>query len=147
MSEVKLWSEDISHKKSIPPKFTDDGEDINPHLAWSDVPPEAKSLALIVDDPDAPKGTWTHWLVDNIPPRDGQIAQGEIPEGAKLAKNDFGKMVYGGPSPPSGTHRYFFKLYALDIANIGTTEKKDFYKIVEEHKIDEAQLMGLYSKK
>ncbi len=143
---MRIWSEDFENEEKIPPEFTADGRDTNPHLAWDNVPPNARSLALIMDDPDAPKGTFTHWLVSNLPPKPGQIDHGHVPGNAKMAKNDFGKTDYGGPSPPSGTHRYFFKLYALDTEDINASEKKEFYQQVKKHSIDSTQLMGQYSR-
>ena len=143
---MKLWSHDFNEEEHIPRKFSGDGQDVNPHLAWNDVPPGTKSLALIVDDPDAPMGLWTHWLVEDIPPDVREVKQGSPPPG-KQVENDFGKKDYGGPAPPGGTHRYFFKLYAIDREKLKARNKKKFYKLVEKHKLDEAQLMGYYSKK
>src|SRR5262245_11541271 len=103
----------------IPAKYTCDGENVSPPIDWSGIPQTAKSLALICDDPDAPGKTWVHWLVYDLPPTTTRLAEG-FPHDDKLSsvgtqgKNDFGKIEYGGPCPPSGTHRYFFKLYALD---------------------------------
>ena len=124
-----------------------DGEDINPTLTIEDIPPEAKSLALIVDDPDAPMGTWVHWLIWNIKPNIKGFSKGEnitFPQG----KNDFGKLNYGGPCPPSGTHRYFFKLYALDtMLELGEgSNKKQLEKAMSDHIIEEGQIMGTYSR-
>lgn len=132
----------------IPSQFTCDGPDISPHLEWSEAPKETKSFALIVDDPDAPVGTWVHWLVCDIPPNVKSIPRNSLPRGARQVKNDFGKVEYGGPCPPSGTHRYFFKLYALKVEKLeGVTDKRSFYKKVEENKIAEAVLMGKYKRK
>jgi hypothetical protein len=111
-----------------------------------DIPENTKRLALIVDDPDAPAGTWVHWVVFNIPKTD-VIEEGEVP--GKQGINDFGKLQYGGPCPPSGTHRYFFKLYALD-EKLDLKEgchKKDLLKAMEGHIIEEAELIGLYQRK
>lgn len=141
---MKLISNDFEHNGSIPSKFTCDGADVSPHLAWNEVPEGTKSFALIVDDPDAPMGTWVHWLVCNIQPKTREIAQASVPAGAKQVTNDFGKEDYGGPCPPSGTHRYFFKLYALDVKELEIEYKKDFYKEVKKHKIAEVVLMGKY---
>ena len=131
----------------IPSKFTCDDQDINPHLAWEGVPEGTKSLALICDDPDAPVGTWVHWLVSDIPPSVSQIAQDSVPPGSVQVPNDFRKVEYGGPCPPSGVHRYFFKLYALKVDRLKAKDKKKFYKRVEKYKIAEAVLMGRYSRK
>lgn len=104
---------------AIPKAHTADGADISPALSWSGLPPETKSVALICDDPDAPDGTFTHWIVYNIPPAVTALAgkipiQDRLPDGSLQGRNDFGKNGYSGPSPPSGTHRYFFRIYALD---------------------------------
>ena len=145
---MKLRSKDFEHEGMIPSHFTCDGADISPQLEWIDVPSGTKSFALIVDDPDAPVGTWVHWLVCDIPPNVVTIPQNSLPRNVRQVKNDFGKVEYGGPCPPSGTHRYFFKLYALDVEKLeGVDNKKSFYQKVEEHKIDEAVLMGRYKRK
>jgi Raf kinase inhibitor-like YbhB/YbcL family protein len=109
---MKLTSPAFEHNKSIPSKYTCQGEDVNPALAIDDIPEGTKSLALIVDDPDAPMGTWVHWVVYDIAPTSRIIDENSIP--GKQGINDFRKKNYGGPCPPSGTHRYFFKVYALD---------------------------------
>ncbi len=145
---MKLWSKDFQHEGMIPSQFTCDGPDISPHLEWSEAPKETKSFALIVDDPDAPVGTWVHWLVCDIPPNVKSIPRNGLPRNARQVKNDFGKVEYGGPCPPSGTHRYFFKLYALKVDKLeGVNDKRSFYKKVEENKIAEAVLMGKYKRK
>ncbi len=145
---MKLRSKDFEHEGMIPSHFTCDGADISPQLEWIDPPRETKSFALIVDDPDAPVGTWVHWLVCDIPRKVVIIPQNSLPRNARQVKNDFGKVEYGGPCPPSGTHRYFFKLYALGVEKLeGVDNKKSFYQKVEEHKIDEAVLMGKYKRK
>lgn len=144
---MKLRSNDLEHEDMIPSKFTCDGDDISPHLAWEEVPEETKSLALIVDDPDAPMGTWVHWLLCDITPDTREIPQNSLPRETRQVKNDFGKEEYGGPCPPSGIHRYFFKLYALNKEKLDATDKKAFYKEVEAHKIDEAVIMGKYSRR
>lgn len=145
---MKLRSKDFEHEGMIPSHFTCDGADISPQLEWIDPPKETKSFALIVDDPDAPVGTWVHWLVCDIPRKVVTIPQNSLPRNARQVKNDFGKVEYGGPCPPSGTHRYFFKLYALGVEKLeGVDNKKSFYQKVEEHKIDEAVLMGKYKRK
>jgi Raf kinase inhibitor-like YbhB/YbcL family protein len=114
MSELSIASPAFSHQGRIPQKHTCDGADVNPPLSIADVPEKARSLALIVDDPDAPAGTWVHWVVWNIGPGTKEIPENSVPQGALQGTNDFRKPGYGGPCPPSGTHRYFFKLYALD---------------------------------
>ena len=128
----------------IPAKFACDGENINPKLELADLPPETVSLALIVEDPDAPNGTWTHWLVWDIPPTN-VIEENSIPGVRGL--NDFGTLDYGGPCPPIGTHRYFFRVYALDTKlnlSEGST-RDDMMKALEYHVIGSGELMGNYS--
>lgn len=144
---MKLKSKDFENGGMIPSVFTCDDRDISPHLAWEDVPEDAKSFALIVDDPDAPMGTWVHWLLCNIPPNLRELPQNNVPSGALQVKNDFGKTNYGGPCPPSGVHRYFFKLYALNIPSLEGINEKNFYDMVKEHKIAEAVLMGKYTRR
>ena len=143
-AKMKLSSDAFKEGEMIPAKYTSDGEDINPQLKIEDVPAEAKRLALIVDDPDAPAGTWVHWLVKDIPKDTAEIKENSVP-GTQVT-NDFGKQDYGGPSPPSGVHRYFFKVYALDVESLAADNKADFYSQVEEHKIGEAVLMGNYTR-
>jgi len=143
--DMRLSSPEFKNNDFIPRKFTCQGEDINPALVMEDVPKEAKSLALIVDDPDAPMGTWIHWVVFDIAPT-SQIKENSIP--GKLGSNDFGRKNYGGPCPPSGTHRYFFKLYALDsMLNLKEgISKFDLEKAMEGHILAKAELIGLYKK-
>ena len=112
---MRIWSNDFHHEGKIPKVFTCDDRDVSPHLAWDGIPEGTQSLALIVDDPDAPVGTWVHWLVSDIPPHVAEMPQGTVPVGARQVTNDFGKVEYGGPCPPGGTHRYFHKLYALSV--------------------------------
>jgi len=144
---MKIESNSFKHEGFIPSKYTCDGEDVSPHLKWSEIPAETKSFALICDDPDAPVGTWVHWLVCDIPANVREIKEGEIPKGAKQVRNDFGKLEYGGPCPPSGTHRYFFKLYALNVEKLSNVNENNFYELIEKHKIDEAILMGRYKRR
>jgi Raf kinase inhibitor-like YbhB/YbcL family protein len=144
---MQLRSNDFQQEGMIPKLFTCDDRDVSPHLVWDDVPPGTRSLALIVDDPDAPVGLWVHWLVCDINPNLREIPRGTVPAGARQVRNDFGKLDYGGPCPPGGTHRYFHKLYALDVDRLeGATEKGSFYSLVEQHKIGEAVLMGKYKR-
>lgn len=132
----------------IPAKYTCDGDNVSPPLVFEDIPPDAKSLALIVDDPDAPGGIFVHWTIWNIQPQTKEIAQGSIPQDAEEGMTDFGRTGYGGPCPPSGTHRYFFKLYALDAElNLPATSRKvGLEQAMEEHLLDQAGLVGLYSR-
>ena len=143
---MKINSKDFQHGGMIPRIFTCQGKNITPQLAWSGVPSEAKSLVLIVDDPDAPMGTWVHWLVSDIDPTYTSIERDSVPLGAVQVNNDFRKPDYGGPCPPSGVHRYFFKLYALNVEKLGAGDKKRFYKLVKNHALARAVLMGKYTK-
>jgi Raf kinase inhibitor-like YbhB/YbcL family protein len=146
---MKLTSPAFSDNGKIPSKYTCDGEDINPPLIISETPAAAKSLALIVDDPDAPAGDWVHWTLWNISADTKEIAEGSIPAGAVQGLTDFGYNKWGGPCPPSGVHHYQFKLYALDtVLNIsGSSKKRDIEKAMAGHVIDQTQLTGLYQKK
>lgn len=148
MSEFSITSSAFADNESIPPEYTADGRNVNPPLAISDIPDGTVSLALIMDDPDAPRGTWDHWIVWNIPPNTGEIAAGSVPAGAVQGANGWGRSGYGGPSPPSGTHRYFFKLYALDIAlDLKPGAKKAVVEsAMEGHIIAQTKLVGLYSR-
>jgi hypothetical protein len=132
----------------IPSKYTCDGENINPPLEVIDIPQNAKTWVLIVDDPDAPSKTWVHWLIWNIPVDNTSIQEGKPPENATYGTNDFSKPEYGGPCPPSGTHRYFFKAYALDtkIDLKGGATKEQLLEEMEGHVIESTQLIGLYSR-
>jgi Raf kinase inhibitor-like YbhB/YbcL family protein len=137
----------------IPQDYTCDGVDISPPLAWSGVPDGTKSLALICDDPDAPMGTWVHWVLFDIPVNIGELSANIPPEkiiqnGAKHGINDFRKLGYGGPCPPGGTHRYYFKVYALDTeinVEAGIT-KAQLLQAMEGHILAEGQLIGRYSR-
>ena len=145
---MKLTSSAFNNSQSIPQKYTCQGEDISPPLEISVTPKGTQSLVLIVDDPDAPLGTFTHWVVYNIPPETTSIAENSLPQGALQGINSGDKSKYNGPCPPSGTHHYVFKLYALD-----TTyqikmlrDKKSVEDFMESHIITQAQLIGVYSK-
>jgi len=144
---MKLKSRDFKENGNIPSEFTCDGRDVSPQLSWEDAPAETKSFALSVADPDAPGGTWIHWLVYDIPKDVRNIDQGSLPAGAKQVENDFGKKDYGGPCPPYGTHRYIFTLYALDTKNLEDISKRNFFDEVEKHTLDKAVLKGLYKRK
>ncbi len=148
MSEFKISSTAFQNNGFIPSKYTCDGRDINPPLAIENVPPGTKSLALIVDDPDAPMGTWVHWVCWNIAPNIKEIKENDTPGGAAAGLNDFKRQSYGGPCPPSGTHRYFFKLYALDTAlDLPSGAKKaDVEKAMKGHIIAQTQIIGLYKR-
>ena len=145
---MKISSTAFGHNGLIPKKYTCDGSDINPPLKFEEIPANARALALIVDDPDAPMGTWVHWVVWNIDPKTADIKEDSVPKGAMQGMNDFRKRDYGGPCPPAGTHRYFFKLYALDMPlNIGATAGKTVLESsMKGHILAEAQLIGLYER-
>jgi Raf kinase inhibitor-like YbhB/YbcL family protein len=147
-TNMKLTSSAFENNSDIPAKYSCDGQNVSPPLAISEVPGELKSLALIVDDPDAPAGDWTHWLVWNIEPATTKIDEGATLAGAEIGPNDFGKNNYQGPCPPSGTHRYQFKLYALDtLLNLDTsTKKKELLEAMQGHILDQTVLIGLYKK-
>ena len=144
---MKLTSSAFQHNAQIPSEFTCDGSDLSPPLSISDVPSNAKSLVLISDDPDAPVGTWDHWVVFNIPASTKEIPKGTEPKGTG-GKNSWGRTGYGGPCPPSGTHRYFFKLYALDtMLNLPQgASKKDIEKAMQGHIVARTELMGTYKR-
>jgi Raf kinase inhibitor-like YbhB/YbcL family protein len=144
---MKLLSEDFKENEAIPSRFTCDGEDICPNLRWEDAPEGTRSYALSMTDPDAPGGTFIHWLIHDIPKEARSIERGGLPKGAKQLKNDFGMERYGGPCPPSGTHRYYFTLYALDIDQLRDINRRDFFKLVNEHTLDKAELMGTYRRR
>jgi len=152
---LQLTSPAFVEGKEIPDQYTCQGKDSSPPLRWTAVPTGAKSLALIADDPDAPVGTWTHWVVFDLPPTTTELVEDtpksqHLPGGAKQGLNDFRRLGYGGPCPPPGkAHRYFFKLYALDTLldlKPGTT-KKDVEAAMKGHVLAEGQLMGTYRRK
>ena len=145
---MKLRSEDFEENSFIPSRFTCDGEDVSPQLYWEDAPEDAKSLALSMTDPDAPSGTFIHWLVYNIPQGVRRIERGGLPAGAIQVRNDFGSKRYGGPCPPSGTHRYYFKLCALDTDRLEEKiTRRNFFEVLQKHMIGSAALMGRYRRK
>jgi Raf kinase inhibitor-like YbhB/YbcL family protein len=138
----------------IPREHTCEGDDRSPPLGFSSVPPGTQSLALIVDDPDAPdprapKRTWVHWVVYNLPPTTSGLPAGAaMPPGAHVGKNDWGRDAYGGPCPPIGRHRYFHKLYALDriLPDLGAPTKAELERAMEGHILEQAELVGTYEK-
>ncbi|OGH13009.1 MAG: phosphatidylethanolamine-binding protein [Candidatus Levybacteria bacterium RIFCSPHIGHO2_01_FULL_38_26] len=144
---MKITSSAFGHDQKIPGKYTCDGDNVNPPLQFSDVPPDSKSLVLIVDDPDAPSKTWVHWVVYNIDSDTSEVEEDTIPSGGLEATTDFGRPGYGGNCPPSGTHRYFFRLYALDCAlELPKNATKEMVeKKMQHHTLDKAELIGLYS--
>lgn len=144
-ADMRLTSREFKHNEFIPKKFTCEGEDVNPALIIEGIPAGAKSLALIVDDPDAPMGTWVHWVVYNMPVI-SRIDEDSIP--GEQGMNDFGRGDYGGPCPPTGTHHYFFKIYALD-ADLNLKaglNKQALEKAMQGHIADKTELVGLYKK-
>lgn len=143
---MKLLSSDFKHNEMMDSKFTCDGEDVSPHLKWEDLPSETKSFAISCTDPDAPGGDWIHWYVHDIPVNVNEISQGGPVPGIEV-KNDFGNASYGGPCPPGGTHRYFFRVYALDVEKLEGVNKRNFREKVKEHTIKLAELTGLYRRK
>lgn len=142
---------------SIPPKHTCEGADVSPQLTWAGIPDGTKSLALVVDDPDAPdpaapKMTWVHWVLYDLPPAAQGLPEGvapkELPRGTREGRNDWKRTGWGGPCPPIGTHRYFFKLYALDavLPDLGSPTKAALEKAMEGHVLGKAELVGTYRK-
>ncbi len=151
--KLEIKSTAFKEGGTIPKKYTCDGPDVSPPLSWAQPPEGTKSLVLICDDPDAPMGTWVHWVLYGLSPNTLELPEGvpdkkEVLGGAKQGTNDFRKIGYGGPCPPGGTHRYFFKLYAIDSEldlSAGAT-KKEVLKRIEGHILAEGQLMGRYSR-
>lgn len=145
----------IVHEQPIPVRYTCDGEDISPPLDWTDPPAGTQSFALIMDDPDAPGGTWDHWILFNIP-ADARKLDENLPITGKnqepgsifVGNNSWKRADYGGPCPPGGTHRYFFKLYALDttISLLPGVTKQELLSAMESHILAEAELMGTFSR-
>ena len=150
---IELKSAAFKEGAMIPKLYTCDGKNISPPLSWSGVPAEAKSVALIMDDPDAPRGTLVHWVLFNIPPGTKGLAENaprspSLPNGAKHGANSWTKLGYGGPCPPSGIHRYYFRVYALDTVltlRAGAT-KAQLLKAMERHILAEGQLVGRYKR-
>jgi len=143
---MKLMSKDFADNDSIPSEFTCDGKNVSPHLAWENIPDETKSFALSATDPDA-IGGWNHWLLYNIPKTVKETEKNKKPAEALEVENDFGKKTYGGPCPPSGTHRYFFTICALDIEHLEGVNKRNFLDKVEKHTIEKAVIKGLYKRR
>jgi len=148
MENFVLRSSALENNSNIPSRYTCDGQDINPPLSVSGAPENTKSLVLIVEDHDAPMGTFCHWTMWNISPQSTEISESSVPEGAIEGKTDFGKTGYGGPCPPSGAHRYFFKLYALDsrLDLVEGVNKTEVEKSMEGHVLGETELIGLYTR-
>jgi Raf kinase inhibitor-like YbhB/YbcL family protein len=151
---MQLTSTAFTEGQPIPARYTADGENVSPPLRW-DAPPDAtRGLALVCEDPDAPRGTWTHWVVFNLPPNCRELAEGAgrnggVPDGAVEGLNDFGRLGYGGPSPPPGKpHRYFFKLYALDapLDLQSGLSRPELLAAMKGHVLDQAILVGKYGR-
>ncbi len=145
---MQLLSPVFKHNEFIPLKYTCEGQNINPPLEIYDAPETAKSLALVVDDPDASAGTWTHWVLWNIDPQAQEIPEGNITKGSIEGVNSFKKLNWGGPCPPSGVHRYFFKLYALDISLEldSTAGIEQLQEAMKGHVMAKTELVGLYKR-
>ncbi len=148
---MKLNSTAFSNFETIPSKYTAEGEDISPPIMWQSIPEGTRSLALICEDPDAPHGTWDHWILYNIPPDMSVFAEGmkALPRGIHSCLNSWGNLGYGGPNPPSGNHRYFFILYALDTVFQlpPDANKTSLLKAMNGHILEEATLVGRYQLK
>ena len=155
--EFTLTSSAFADGDAIPAVFTCDGEDVSPPLAWSGLPSGTESLVLIVDDPDAPdpaapRMTWVHWILYNIPPRASGLPRGlgpeEMPRGIGEGLNDWHRTGYGGPCPPIGRHRYFHRLYALDtvLPDLGTPTRTELDAAMQNHVLAETVLMGTYAR-
>jgi hypothetical protein len=153
MMEIKITSPAFAEGGMIPAKYTCDGADVSPPLQWDAAPKGTKSIALISDDPDAPVGTWVHWVLFNLPADVKELAENvppdkTLPNGAKQGTNDFRRIGYGGPCPPGGTHRYFFKLYALDtqLDLQPGADKDQLLKAMKDHILAQGQLIGKYKR-
>jgi Raf kinase inhibitor-like YbhB/YbcL family protein len=153
---LTLMSPAFTHQGHIPTSYTCEGDDLSPPLSWSGVPQNTKSFVLIVDDPDAPdpkapKMTWVHWVLYNIPASATELSEGttKLPAGTREGLNDWKRTGYGGPCPPIGRHRYFHKLYALDtvLPDLGRATKADVEKAMKGHVLAHAELIGTYQKK
>jgi Raf kinase inhibitor-like YbhB/YbcL family protein len=155
---LTLKSPDFEPNGEIPARFTCEGEDVSPALAWTGAPEKTRTLALIVDDPDAPdprapKTTWVHWVLYNLPPSASGLPQAveprDLPPGTREGLNDWKRTGYGGPCPPIGRHRYFFKLYALDteLPDLGRPTKARLEEAMQGHVLDKAELIGTYQKR
>ena len=144
---MKITSQAFTDGGKIPDKYTMYGDNVIPPLHLEDVPEKARSLALVVEDPDAPKGTFNHWILFNLDPRTRDIKENCVPVMATQGRNDFGEVEYDGPKPPSGEHRYFFKAYALDAMLPLTrgTRRQDLEREMKEHVLDTATLMAKYA--
>ena len=152
--DIRITSTAFADGQPIPQRFTCQGTDVSPPLAWTGVPANTKNLALICDDPDAPSGDWVHWVLYGLPPATTDLAEKvaptpQLPGGARQGSNDFQRIGYGGPCPPIGRHRYFHKLYALDttLGDRGRLSKADVLAAMKDHVIRQAELVGTYERK
>ncbi len=150
---ISVRSSAFGEGDRIPSDFTCDGADMSPPIEWSGVPAQAQSLAVIAEDPDAPSGNWTHWLVYDLPPQLTRLTAGipvgdRLPGGGSQGRTDFGKSGYGGPCPPGGEHRYFFKVYALDmmLRLRSGASKQELLQAMQGHILAEGVLMGKYDR-
>src|SRR5262249_12697562 len=152
-----LHSESFAHSQSIPARYTCEGQDVSPALAWTGAPQGTKSFALVMDDPDAPdprapKMTWVHWVLYNLPPNAASLSEGvaraALPKGTREGKNDWKRTGYGGPCPPIGRHRYFLKVYALDtvLPDLNQPTKAQLEAAMQGHVLERAELVGTYEK-
>lgn len=155
MKTLELRSRAFDNGTAIPTRYTCEGQDVSPPLTWEGAPDETRSFVLIVDDPDAPdpsapKRTWVHWVIYNLPADTTELTEGvaRLPHGARHGLNDWKRTDYGGPCPPIGRHRYFFKLYALNVTlpELGELTKKDLEEAMKGHVVAQAELMGTYAK-
>jgi Raf kinase inhibitor-like YbhB/YbcL family protein len=155
LMQIVVKSPAFAEDRPIPVKYTGDGADVSPPLTWSGVPHGTRSLVVLCEDPDAPRGTWTHWVLFNLPPQtrelpEGVAAQATLPDGSVQGHNDFGKVGYGGPAPPPGMpHRYYFKVAALNITLTlpAGARRQDVLAAMEGHVLGEGWLMGVYGRK
>jgi Raf kinase inhibitor-like YbhB/YbcL family protein len=149
MEKLTITSPAFAEGAAMAAIYTCDGDDVSPPLAIGAVPAGTRSLALIMDDPDAPGGMWVHWVLWNIPPQTREIPENKLPAGVKQGRNDWRRNSYGGPCPPSGTHRYFFKIYALDTipALAASATKTDLERAMRGHVLAAGQLMGTYKRR
>ncbi len=145
---MRITSTAFQSNNLIPSKYTCDGENFNPPLAFFQVPANAQSLALIVEDIDSPSKIFTHWLIYNMSPSTIQILENQVPQNSMQGKTDFGQVGYGGPCPPGGMHRYFFKLYALDtVLNLPEgASKEEVQEAMKNHVLESAEIIGLYKR-
>ena len=144
---LQVSSTEFASNGDIPTDFTCEGSNISPPLAWSTVPAATKSIAILVEDPDAPKGTVTHWLVTGIAPTTTSIGkEGNLPAGAVSMKNVKGETGYTGPCPPSGRHHYHFRVFALDVAKVKAATREDFLSEIKHHTLAAGDLVGMYQK-